>query len=177
MACTLIAIAARYTRGKRTGMKRVRWHACNSTRSTGQRNTWLELVIKCSRQFRKRVTVTVCNCRTLRGFQFGHAAPEDLHTLCFVCDANTISATGITKFGRESISLSFFRFLFLPRPPPPTPLLLSNVVINELRPFPWMGRYEFHRTRCSSLMDDAREICNIVPFPGFDSSVSSGGRA
>lgn len=120
----------------------LRCHACNSTRSQ-QRNTWPELVIKCSRQFWKRVTVTVCNCRTLGGFQFGRG--EDLHTLCFVCDAHTSPARYYEIRSRREISL-------------------SNVVINELRPS--LGRrYEFHVSTepLCSLMDVAREICNIVP--------------
>ena len=89
--------------------------------AAGQRNTWLELVIKCSRQFRKRVTVTVCNCRTLRGFQFGRAAPG----ICILC---VLYATRVPSCNRYyeirsrldfppslplSLSLSLFLFLCL----------------------------------------------------------------
>lgn len=85
----------------------VRCHACNSTRSPGQRNTWLELVIKCSRQFRKRVTVTVCNCRTLRGFQFGRAAPR-ICILCVLYATRILSCNGYYEIRSrgESLSLS-----------------------------------------------------------------------
>lgn len=125
------------------------------------RNTWPELVIKCSRQFRKRVTVTFCNCRTPRGFQFLVATPAmrggcgDLHTLCFVCDAHTGRRWHYEiRSPRESRCSP----LFLSTP-------LSNVVINELRPS-LERRYEFHVSpnpgSLSSLMDGALEICNIV---------------
>lgn len=108
---------------------------------SGQRNTWLELVIKCSRQFRKRVTVTVCNCRTLRGFQFGHAAPR----ICILCVLYATCILSLQLVLRNSVvnlspstsfapSFSFYRSLC-----PFLSSLFSNVVINELRPFPWMS--------------------------------------
>ena len=140
----------------------------------GQRNTWLELVIKCSRQFRKRVTVTVCNCRTLRGFQFDRAAPR-ICILCVLYATRILSCNGyyeirsrLKTLSLSLLSLSLSLVLCIP-------LLPSNVVINELRPFPWTSRrYEFHVSpNRSSLMDDAREICNIVPSPGFSTLVSS----
>lgn len=98
--------------------------------------------------------------------------------MCFVCDVHTISATGITKFGCESISFYFFRsfFLFLSFPVPFSLFSLLKCRYKRVTSLPLdvVMSSTFHRTRCSSLMDDAREICNIVPFPGFSSSVSGG---
>lgn len=122
----------------------------------GQRNTWLELVIKCSRQFRKRVTVTVCNCRTLRGFQFGHTAPR----ICILC---VLYATCIL-FCNEYYEIRSPPHPSLPHPfSPPSPICLSlslsvclfflslpsNVVINELYtsvPLDVVMSSTFHRT-------------------------------
>ena len=86
----------------------------------GQRNTWLELVIKCSRQFRKRVTVTVCNCRTLRGFQFDRAAPR-ICILCVLYATRILSCNGYYEIRSRlktlslsllSLSLSLSRSLY-----------------------------------------------------------------